>query len=60
MGKKVAVWGWRSLVRSFVCLTAKLRCVTCRKVACWFRFDFIVILYSFKFFLYSFRILLLL
>ena len=58
MGKKAAVWGWRSSVRSPVCLTAKSRCATCRKVACWLRFDFTVTSHSFKFFPHSLRILL--
>lgn len=58
MGKKAAVWGWRSSVRSPVCLTAKSRCATCRKVACWPRFDFTVTSHSFKFFPHSLRILL--
>ena len=58
MGKKAAVWGWRLSVRSPVCLTAKSRCATCRKVACWPRFDFTVTSHSFKFFPHSLRILL--
>ena len=58
MGKKSAVWGWRLSVRSPVCLTAKSRCATCRKVACWPRFDFTVTSHSFKFFPHSLRILL--
>lgn len=57
-GQKAAVWGWRSSVRSPVCLTAKSRCATCRKVACWPRFDFTVTSHSFKFFPHSLRILL--
>lgn len=57
-GQKAAVWGWRLSVRSPVCLTAKSRCATCRKVACWPRFDFTVTSHSFKFFPHSLRILL--